>query len=77
MVEHRALTLIFYLTDNEKDVLEGILKEGSITRAAERLNVSTATASMRLRRLRDRYNKAKEFIEAVDFYKRKMPGRYL
>ena len=72
-----SLMTTYYLSEKEKDVLEGILKEGSISKAAKRLGISDSTAAMRLRRLKDRYAKAKDFIEAVDYYKRKMPGRYM
>ena len=72
-----SLMTTYYLSEKEEDVLEGILKEGSISKAAKRLGISDSTAAMRLRRLKDRYAKAKDFIEAVDYYKRKMPGRYM
>jgi IS30 family transposase len=73
----RPIHFVFYISPDEKDTLEAIIKEGSMSRAADRLNARPSTLSMRLRRLRMRYQKAKEFIEAVDYYKRKMPGRYL
>ena len=72
-----SLMTTYYLSEKEKDVLEKILKEGNLSKAAKALGISESTASMRMRRLKDRYSKAKEFIEAVDYYKRKMPGRYI
>lgn len=72
-----GVTLVFHMTEKEKETVEAVLKEGGLTRAAGVLGISPTTASMRLRRLMHRYHKAKDFIETVDYYRRKMPARYL
>ena len=54
-----------------------LVKWRTLQDAAKEIGVSKAAASMRLRRVRMRYQKAKEFIEEVDQFRKKLPSRYL
>jgi DNA-binding NarL/FixJ family response regulator len=67
----------FYISDKEYDVLR-LLQEGkSATQAAQELHVTKAAVSMRLRAIRVRYIRAKEFVAKYEAERVKIPTRYL
>ena len=68
---------VFFLSDKEAELMTMLVKWRTLQDAAKEIGVSKAAASMRLRRVRMRYQKAKEVIEEVDQFRKKLPSRYL
>lgn len=67
----------FYITDKERELLEALVKEKTMTWAARSLGMSKSAASMRIRRLKDRRIKAESFLDEVGRYKKRLPSRFL
>jgi len=65
------------ITHKEKQVLDYVVKLGTLTEACRQLGIKKTTGSSRIRRLKDRYLKARDFVDDYERYQRKMPGRFL
>lgn len=63
----------FEITDKEREALEAYIETGSMTRAAEKLELPLKTVSARISRWRVRYHRAKGFIRESDRYVAKLP----
>lgn len=66
-----------YISEKERQVLELIQGGKSLTEASSILHISKQTASMRLRALRERYQKAKNFVATYERERAKIPTKYL
>ena len=66
-----------YISDKERDVIEFLIQGKTITETAKELHISKASASERLRNLRERYRRAKEFVLAYEKFRSQIPTRYL
>jgi DNA-directed RNA polymerase specialized sigma24 family protein len=67
----------FTLTQKEKDLLYLLTKGRNLREACKELGVSLQTGSQRLRRIRDRYLRAREFIEEYERFRSKLPTKYI
>ncbi len=65
------------ITGKEKDLLTLLGKGRTVTDAATELRITKQSASQRLRRLRFRYQSARDFCDDYERARAKMPGRYL
>jgi len=67
----------WYLTDKEREVLEKLILYGDIKTVAEVLGLKESVVRQRLYRLRQRYQKAKQFCIEVERYKARLPVKFL
>ena len=67
----------FYMTEREREVIELLQQGKTATQAASELHVSKEAVSMRLRALRERYRRAKKFVQDYELSRSKIPTRYL
>ena len=69
------MSRIIAVSDKEKQILEGWIKYGNISTAAEVLKIPTSTAHSRVRVLKYRVFKAKQFLRDVERWNARLPGR--
>jgi len=67
----------FYISERERELLDALVKLKNLSDACKFIGIKKSTGSMRMRRLRDRYNRAKAFIREYEDYRRQLPTRYL
>lgn len=65
------------ITEKEMDIITLICKEKNLTEACKELSIDKRTGSARIRRLKDRYLKSREFCNDYERWRSKMPGRFL
>ena len=51
-----------YISTKERDLIEAMIETGTLTRACEKLHISTQTGSMRMRAIKLRHERAVSFI---------------
>jgi len=57
------------LTDAERILLDALVRFGDAVKACEHLKITTPTGYQRLYRLRSKYQREKQFIEAYERYR--------
>lgn len=65
------------MSEKEREVIELLQQGKTVTEASDALGITKQTASMRLRALRERYRRAKEFVTTYEQERAKIPTRYL
>lgn len=65
------------VTEKERDLLQLMAKHRTMTEACRELGLKKQTGSQRLRRLKDRYQRARDFCDDYERWRSKLPGRYL
>ncbi len=66
-----------YISNKEREVLELIQQGKSATEAATELHISKGAVAMRLRAMRLRYLRAKEFTRIYEEERSRIPVKYL
>ena len=61
------------VTENEKDVLDAIIRHKSVTKAAKALGISLQLASARKHRAIAKYLKAKEIVKEFETFRIRSP----
>jgi len=65
------------ITQKERELLALLAKGKNLTEACNELHIKKQTGSQRIRRLKDRYLRARDFCDDYERWRAKLPGKYL